>query len=92
MDCICGLQNENQEPTGCNKYCKTKIYYKRKMPEQTNNFKHIWKTPLWLALLTILGLLSALLETGVWGVLSWIALSAMPIIIMWYTLIPVSSK
>ena len=36
--------------------------------------KKVWGAPLILALITIFGLLSALLGTGIWYILSWIAL------------------
>ena len=38
-------------------------------------FYHIWKVPLLLTILTLAGLLSALVGTGVWHVFSWVALS-----------------
>ena len=43
-------------------------------------FLHIWKYPLLLALLTLIGLLSALLGTGAWHWLSWVAL-AIPLVL-----------
>jgi hypothetical protein len=36
--------------------------------------KKVWGAPLILALISIFGLLAALLGTGVWYLLSWIAL------------------
>jgi hypothetical protein len=36
--------------------------------------KKVWGAPLLLALITIFGLLAALLGTGIWYILSWIAL------------------
>jgi len=43
-----------------------------------NRFLPIWKYPIMLAIITIFGLLSALIGTGGWHVASWIALM-MPI-------------
>lgn len=43
-------------------------------------FLHIWKYPMLLAVLTMFGLLSALLGTGAWHLLSWMALSV-PVIL-----------
>ncbi|HYF68307.1 MAG TPA: hypothetical protein VD884_09225 [Ohtaekwangia sp.] len=37
-------------------------------------FFRVWKYPILLALLTIFGLLAALIGTGTWHVLSWITL------------------
>jgi hypothetical protein len=37
-------------------------------------FLRVWKYPILLALLTIFGLLAALTGTGVWHVLSWLAM------------------
>lgn len=51
-----------------------------------NNFNHTWKVPLLLALVTIAGLLSALLGTGVWRVLSWIMLGVPVIVIIKFAL------
>lgn len=39
-----------------------------------NNFLHVWGLPIVLAILSIFGLLSALLGSGIWEVISWIAL------------------
>ena len=36
--------------------------------------KKVWGAPLILALISIFGLLAALLGTGIWYVLSWIAM------------------
>jgi len=47
-----------------------------------NNATMIWRWPLVLAVLTCLGLISALLgEVGVWWGLSWIAL-AIPLVVI----------
>lgn len=39
------------------------------------NFWKVWGMPLLLAALTLFGLLSALLGSGIWNWLSWIALA-----------------
>jgi hypothetical protein len=42
-------------------------------------FDHVWRWPVLLALLTVFGLLSALLgQHGIWLWLSWVALAALP--------------
>lgn len=38
------------------------------------SFKKIWGAPLLLALVTLFGLLAALLGTGIWYGLSWLAM------------------
>lgn len=46
-----------------------------------------WGWPLGLALLTLFGLLSALLgEGGIWWVLSWIALAWPLLVVLWHIL------
>ena len=47
------------------------------------NFKKVWGAPLLLTAITIFGLLSALLGTGFWYVLSWIAMTIPLIVIVW---------
>jgi hypothetical protein len=42
-------------------------------------FFHIWKYPTLIGVFTLFGLLAALTGTGLWHVLSWVAL-AVPII------------
>jgi hypothetical protein len=46
-----------------------------------SELRKIWAIPCLLATLTLVGLLSALLGTGGWHVLAWIALS-MPIFVV----------
>ncbi len=48
---------------------------------RTSVFGRIWTVPLILAALTVFGLLAALLGTGVWHALAWIALTA-PIVVV----------
>lgn len=45
--------------------------------------KKVWGIPLILAAITLFGLLAALLGTGVWYILSWIALIIPIVIIVW---------
>lgn len=40
-----------------------------------STFLHIWKIPVLLGVLTLFGLLAALLGTGPWHVASWFTLS-----------------
>ncbi len=44
-------------------------------------FIDIWGWPIVLSLLTVFGLLSALLGTGIWHWLSWVAM-ALPLVVM----------
>lgn len=56
----------------------------------TSQFTRVWRWPLLLALLTMFGLLSALLgEGGVWWALSWIALLTPLGVIAWAILRPI---
>lgn len=48
-----------------------------------NDFRRVWLIPLLLALVTIFGLLSALLGTGIWHVLAWTALILPLAILLW---------
>ncbi|MBB6112555.1 hypothetical protein [Mucilaginibacter lappiensis] len=45
--------------------------------------RKVWGIPLILALITIFGLLAALLGTGVWYILSWITLIIPIVTIVW---------
>lgn len=46
-------------------------------------FKKVWLIPCLLALASVFGLLAALLGTGIWHVLSWIALTLPLAVIVW---------
>ncbi len=46
----------------------------------------IFRTPFWLGVLSILGLLSALMGDGAYDVLSWVALAAPLMVGGWYWL------
>ncbi len=46
-------------------------------------FKKVWLVPLLLAVLTLFGLLSALLGTGCWYALSWAAMIIPLLILVW---------
>ncbi len=60
----------------------------------TTQFKKIWTHPIWLGVISLFGLLSALLGTGLWYLLSWIALAIPIVIIIWkvYWPKPVAKK
>jgi hypothetical protein len=45
------------------------------MPVKNNNFIKLWGMPILLAALSVIGLLSAIMGTGIWHIISWIALS-----------------
>lgn len=46
--------------------------------------RHIWGMPIVLALLSAMGLLSALFGDGIWDVFSWLSLSAPVVVIVWH--------
>ena len=48
----------------------------------------IWFAPILLALLTAVGLLSALLGDGFWDMLSWLALGAPVAVVIWFVAKP----
>ncbi|MGH8503089.1 MAG: hypothetical protein ACREVE_11585 [Gammaproteobacteria bacterium] len=48
-------------------------------------FLYVFGAPLLLALASAFGLVSALLGDGIWDVLSWFALGAPVLLIVWYT-------
>lgn len=50
------------------------------------SFWQIWLAPLLLAVLTVFGLLSALLGVGVWHWLAWSALALPLVVVTWYLL------
>ena len=51
--------------------------------------RSVWRIPLLLALLSVVGLLSALLGDDVWDALSWAALGAPVAVIVWKIATPV---
>jgi hypothetical protein len=48
-----------------------------------NKFLKLWGMPILLSVITIAGLIAAILGTGIWQGLSWLLLSY-PIYIMWF--------
>ena len=54
----------------------------------TSTFLGLWGMPSLLAVLTVFGLLSALLGTGAWHYLSWLALAVPPVVIAWFVFKP----
>jgi hypothetical protein len=46
--------------------------------------RQIWGMPLFLACLSALGLISALMGDGMWDMLSWIALAAPLGVVVWH--------
>jgi hypothetical protein len=71
---------------GSRKLLNTKTYNHRQMRKQVKKTAHTWRIPVLLSLLTIIGLLSALLGTGPWRVFSWIVLS-IPVIILFKSIL-----
>jgi hypothetical protein len=58
------------------------------MSHQARSMWSIWRWPVALALLTVFGLLSALLgQGGIWWGLSWIALASPLAIVAWYVVV-----
>jgi uncharacterized membrane protein YkvI len=51
------------------------------MSTKNNDFAKLWGMPIWMAAITLIGLILAILGTGVWHILSWIALT-IPVYIM----------
>ncbi|ANN78702.1 hypothetical protein [Bordetella flabilis] len=51
-------------------------------------FWFVWRAPLVLVVLTVFGLLAALLGTEVWHWASWAALAVPLVVIVYYTLRP----
>jgi len=51
---------------------------------QPAGLRKVWGAPLLLAALTVFGLLSALLGTGVWHWLAWIAIGIPVMVLAWY--------
>jgi D-alanyl-lipoteichoic acid acyltransferase DltB (MBOAT superfamily) len=50
-----------------------------------SNFWFVWRAPIILAILTVFGLLAALLKTGTWHWAAWLAL-AVPIVVgLWFS-------
>jgi hypothetical protein len=57
----------------------------------SGNFWFVWRAPTILAILTLFGLLTALLKTGAWHWAAWLALAAPIAVGLWFSLRP-SSK
>ncbi|MFT3813399.1 MAG: hypothetical protein QM740_08470 [Acidovorax sp.] len=58
------------------------------MSSPHRTFRRVWAVPLLLAALTLFGLLAALLGTGIWHGLSWLALLAPIAVGLRYSLRP----
>lgn len=52
-----------------------------------SNFWFVWRAPLILAVLTLFGLLIALVKTGIWHWAAWGALAAPIVAGLWYSLV-----
>jgi hypothetical protein len=52
-----------------------------KMRAKSSDFAKIWNKPILLFVVTIMGLLLAIMGTGVWHILSWVAL-AIPVYVV----------
>jgi len=51
----------------------------------TSTFKKVWRIPLLLGILTLFGLLAALLGTGTWYGLAWVAMAIPLVLIIYHT-------
>ncbi|MDQ1087109.1 hypothetical protein [Siphonobacter sp. SORGH_AS_1065] len=58
----------------------------------TNRFWHIWTIPLLLAIVSLSGLISALVGNDLWDVLSWLTLSISLLVIGRFWLWPQGNK
>ncbi|QHV95129.1 hypothetical protein [Spirosoma endbachense] len=58
----------------------------------TNRFWHIWTIPLLLGIISLGGLISALVGDTIWDVLSWLTLSIPLLVIARFWLKPQGSK
>lgn len=55
------------------------------MTSPTHSFRKVWAVPCLLALIVVVGLISALLGVHIaWKVISWIALALPLVIIVWF--------
>jgi hypothetical protein len=52
----------------------------------SHKFWFVWRAPLVLLLLTVFGLLAALLGTRIWHWASWAAMAAPIVVILFYTM------
>lgn len=50
----------------------------------STTFKKIWRIPFWLGILTLFGLLIAILGTGFWYGIAWVAVSLPLLVIVYY--------
>lgn len=49
-----------------------------------NTFLQLWGAPILLTILTLFGLIAALVGTGIWHGLAWLALTVPVAICIWY--------
>lgn len=54
------------------------------MKNTENAFRRLWGIPLLMGILTIIGLLSALLGDGFWDMLSWCLLGSVVVLVIFY--------
>lgn len=52
----------------------------------------LWRMPILLGILSMVGLISALMEDGIWDALSWLTLGIPVVLMGWYWWRPQSSK
>ena len=61
-------------------------------PARGATFLCVFGMPMLLALVSAIGLASALLGDGIWNVLSWVALGASVAVIVWHVVRPPRSR
>lgn len=58
------------------------------MTAPKHSFWCIWRMPVLLAVLTLFGLLAALLGIGIWHAAAWLAMLAPIVVSLWFALRP----
>lgn len=51
------------------------------MQYKNNDFIRLWGMPIWLSVITIIGLILAIMGTGIWHFMAWLAL-CIPLYVM----------
>lgn len=57
----------------------------RSKPAGDGSFRRVFGAPLVLAMLSLVGLVAALLGDDIWDVVSWIALGIPVLLVAWYS-------
>lgn len=54
----------------------------------SGSFSRVWGIPILLAVFSGVGLISALLDDGIWDALSWLTLGVVVVVMGWYWIKP----